>query len=636
MAKKEEIVPRTIRHGGSSQVESEETVDTGQWYWHKDPSEEAPERKYLRCVTHVGTNYVELTGTKDSPYRVHLDEFWSVCERELDPERVISERIERGQKKVRELMGKVHEITARLALTNGPGLGSGNEGAALARMDASVSANDHKAALIKAKETELPQLFKEIKEEHERVSDWMVAGLLPMKAQAREMAGVMKIIEGRIFNVELYAGLSERVKVIREGEAAGVAEQIHLMQRLCYMDEECLAQYEVGGMKFDDIVEFDEWLARPENMDRLIPHPKCVTSFRVRRNRREIQFEGSISLFIQMHMEAEDDKATFLYIRNGERLYRMSTSLDFNAKLFPDMDARHRGTERLWAKTFIGLTDDDLITEGAYLEMKKEVEMEEAERKHNLKKAPKNEKWRYQGHSHHDFYKYVPYDRSTVLYDDIAKREADRMEKQNRVALILQGLLDRSEVFHPHPDWKIWTPEGFEQALVLEYDESRALTTGEKPDFEEYRARLNASIVAGTATIGQDRLWARLEAERERKREENNWRRRERSYQPEEVRPYGNPGPGKIARVAVATKTGKLVYKWTKKRSDDRWNQTRIPCVLAVQSRQVLNVDAYTSGDFRIFFNDPRTRADYLKWAPLLLEAEEYKAGNRKVGPEKD
>jgi len=38
----------------------------------------------------------------------------------------------------------------------------------------------------------------------------------------------------------------------------------------------------------------------------------------------------------------------------------------------------------------------------------------------------------------------------------------------------------------------------------------------------------------------------------------------------------------------------------------------------------VINADAYTAGDYRIFFNDPRTRADYLEWAPLLLAAEDY------------
>ena len=39
----------------------------------------------------------------------------------------------------------------------------------------------------------------------------------------------------------------------------------------------------------------------------------------------------------------------------------------------------------------------------------------------------------------------------------------------------------------------------------------------------------------------------------------------------------------------------------------------------------------YKPGDFKIFFNDPRTRADYVKWAPFLLAAEDYHAGKRKV-----
>jgi hypothetical protein len=29
------------------------------------------------------------------------------------------------------------------------------------------------------------------------------------------------------------------------------------------MDEECLAQYEAGGMDFESLSEFDKWLARP-------------------------------------------------------------------------------------------------------------------------------------------------------------------------------------------------------------------------------------------------------------------------------------------------------------------------------------------------------------------------------------
>jgi len=39
----------------------------------------------------------------------------------------------------------------------------------------------------------------------------------------------------------------------------------------------------------------------------------------------------------------------------------------------------------------------------------------------------------------------------------------------------------------------------------------------------------------------------------------------------------------------------------------------------------LLNVDAYVPGDYRQFYLDPRTRQQYLQWAPLLLAAEDFK-----------
>jgi hypothetical protein len=42
----------------------------------------------------------------------------------------------------------------------------------------------------------------------------------------------------------------------------------------------------------------------------------------------------------------------------------------------------------------------------------------------------------------------------------------------------------------------------------------------------------------------------------------------------------------------------------------------------------MFNISGYKLGDFKHFFNDPRTRRDYLKWAHLLLTAEEYHAGS--------
>ena len=96
------------------------------------------------------------------------------------------------------------------------------------------------------------------------------------------------------------------------------------------------------------------------------------------------------------------------------------------------------------------------------------------------------------------FYSYVQWSKASVYFDDISAKVQAQVDRHNRLVLVLQGLLDRSPVFHPHPPWKIWNADGMAAAMELLYDESRALVSGPKPDFEAYRARLNRSIKAGS------------------------------------------------------------------------------------------------------------------------------------------
>jgi hypothetical protein len=87
-----------------------------------------------------------------------------------------------------------------------------------------------------------------------------------------------------------------------------------------------------------------------------------------------------------------------------------------------------------------------------------------------------------------------------------------------------------------------------------------------------------------------------------------------------------------VAKVGAKSKT--VTYEWVRDRSNYHYDSSadrKIGCKLTIKAEKVLNVSAYKPGDFHQFFDDPRTRQDYLKWAWLLLEAEEYHAGNREV-----
>jgi hypothetical protein len=166
-------------------------------------------------------------------------------------------------------------------------------------------------------------------------------------------------------------------------------------------------------------------------------------------------------------------------------------------------------------------------------------------------------------------------------------------------------------------------PDGFEAGIRLIYDDSRAMTSGDAPDFEAYRARLNSELETGSITVGQEDFWERREADKENARQRADYRNKYPSHYVH-YKPSGDPGPGGLAIVDRYSKKG-CTYRW------NRWSERAqgiTASSVTVPPSALLNVSAYEPGDFRQFYADPRTRADYVQWAPLLLAAEEYWAGN--------
>jgi hypothetical protein len=647
--------------------------EIGQWYWITSKDTEWNEKKkrydpfdydWLGCVTEIGSNYVQFTGIGQGKYnssgseRVHIDQFDERCRLELNAEAILNQGVLERQKKVNDLMHEVRRLTASLSVpVNGVLPAPAAETNALIHVGSTSNIAEYKQALIKAKTEQLPALFEKIKETNQELANWMSASLIPLKAEVGQLTPAIKAIESRIFNVELYAGLSEEVVRIKDGEPAGLTEKLVLFQRRAYMDEECLADYQTGGMDFKKIEEFDAWLVKPNNLARLLPFPRCIVAFQIRRKEKER--EGwTYEDFVRINFEREMDKLTFLYIRNGERVYRLNTAIEFDEKLFPDIGNLDT-TQRLFVsrsnidrpgapKVFI--TADDF-----------EVRCQEWDRHEASKKGrdgfgdPKTCLCRTEKGKNYCAFRhvidgdpretFVEFNDDTVYYDDIRKHLDEEMAKHNRLVLVLQGLYDRSEILQPHPPYRLSTPAGFDTALRLVYDQDKALTPGEAPDFEAYRAKLNKSLKTGSVVVGQEISWLVREAERENER-----RRRSRGfgsgyYEVTRYTPYGDPGPGEVARITrFSKKNRKATFKWSRRAQRGKWvkNPERpgylmmvypaVPCSIDVSDEHLLNVDAYKPGDYHIFFDDPRTRADYLKWAGYLLEAEEYHAGNRKIG----
>lgn len=602
-----------------ARIEREEAhaiLVVGQWVWVKGRDwEDETVTEWLACVTDLGSNYVELCAPSGSAIRVHFDDATEKLRHEPDPDAVINAQIHRWTHESKRLLSEVRELSARLGLKTAGALPAPHaQGSAtgLVVMSGQTDIAGYKAELIEAKDATLPALFEEIRRVNEKLKVWMTAPTLPLKASISSMKESLGEITDRLFNLSLYAGLVENAVRCSDGTPASPEAKLHVMQRRLYMDEECLLNYTAGGMTFSNINAFDAWLSKPENRDRILPFPRTLVAMRVRRRAQDREWDGSLlSTWINIHAEHRD-KFTYLYVRNGEQVWRIGCEMEFGEMIFPDKSL-YDPSEAMMVRVFAGHVSET-ITRGEYDARYAQWETTPEAKRWSLSFRPEN---------------WSPCDSSNVYFDECLAIIASKIKEYNRIVLIIQGLFDRSQVLHPHPPVQTWTPDGFNQAIQLVYDAQMVLDNGAPPDFEAYRARCNASLTAGSITAGQDIYWEVCMAEREMRRRRADYRlsESERYRTIKRWRPDGNPGPGTVAVIQEWKPRNRVAkFKWQRQRWT-RYGDEHADASVQVPATALFNVSAYTPGDYLQFFRDHRTRAQYLQWAPLLLAAEDYHAG---------
>lgn len=647
-------------------IEVDDRPEVGSWWWvtareRIDDDDLDRGRQWLACVTRLGSNYAKLNGVRFNT-RISFDDFHGRCIAEPNPQAFIDRKLDEHKGNVRQLMGEIKRVCAQLGVPMNQALAEAEASSqALATTSDVADAKAYGEALVLAKDETLPELFKQVKEQHAHLATWMKAELIPAEAELKRAQKVTKVIEQKIHTVELYAGLQEELVQIRDGEPAEASTKVHLLQRRCYMDEECLAAYEAGGMDFKSIKAFDKWIARDENMARILPHERCVVAMRVRRFDKDY---SDLSAFIRFHLN-NANKRTFLYIRNGRQLWRMETSIDFGPELFPRReDSELLGSDEIWIQNNVIISGTPDIISGrereAMIDKYKRSRRRHARHLWQWHNAGKpKDTWTYiagddevyagwePGTEHkqhgrpwssdHDEAKY--YDRITpahLYYDDAMARIQKAAADHNKIAVIVQGLLDRSTCLHPHPPWRLWTAEGFTSGIELVYDASLTITAGEAPSWPEYRRQLNKSLRPGAVTLGQHKAW--YEDMTERYGDDRYGGSRGGGW-PASV----GSGPDHIDTV-TDVRGGKLCYAFTRSRSRATWVPSNRPGYIkkawpdievkwwaskALVDEHITCIDAYTPGDFHMFFDDPRTREQYLQWAPVLLTAENWHATRR-------
>lgn len=417
-----------------------------------------------------------------------------------------------------------------------------------------------------------------MKEEMEKRTREAMAIITPLKA-------MIKQLEEGIWTVNLYLGRDEQITTLRKGEPAPQGEPIRIRQLVLSMDEET-AITEGRGLDFKEVEKFDEWLlADPAHLDQVLPEMKGIVAIRPRAE--ETKEEG------YWRREAEKrDKHTYFLIRNGECLYRLWTDFSIGERMVPA------------AAEFERLFRD---------------------RKRNWNTGEREE------------YTLEPGDDG---YDQAAERAAYRERDYTRMGLILQGLGERTAVFHPLPAEGLHFLDGSAAQrgdVIFIRDAERTMGKGDE-DFDTWLRRVNGELQVGMRIVGAFHGYDgnfRRENEYER-REGDNRRGHSRLSPPAASYPKDDEAHTLESRYREG-------FKFLYQRTDTRWGyrpnpdrpgyemwteleyEKRASCTIYPEDRFILAVDTTDREQMEGFLRDRLQRHHYLDMFPLLSRAIAFK-----------
>jgi len=393
-----------------------------------------------------------------------------------------------------------------------------------------------------------------------------------LQLRVGEMNRLIEKANEAIWTINLYMGRDEKIHRLAEGEPAPKEEPITLRQRVLYMDEECAELTDDGqGIDISQLGIFDEWLFEDDNLARLLPEPKGIICLHARS--REKHYADP---WLSAQMNEANRHYTYFLIRNGENIYRIYADIVLSNVLFPAA----REYEQLFRKTEFDWKTHSKKTEQI---------------------RPGN--------------------------DDYMKAMEKCEEKQRhylRVLLILQGLLDRTDIFKPLPVERIniCNQADYFEFLRFTYDTGEAVLDNSKPSFATWLSSVNANIGVGHRVVGAfDSHKAGLHGHRD-----GNFHYGVRLY-PE------NSNTPESDQVYTISRTEKHCYESTRyyftyDRGEiwDRWDgyrqsQTRGSCYIHRDDKWVLDIDAAEVADIKYYLISRKGKKEYEDMVPIMERA---------------
>ena len=400
------------------------------------------------------------------------------------------------------------------------------------------------------KSAELHALSDEIRRQMEIERSKINSVIDPLRRQ-------VKMLEEGLWTVSLYLGADEQIVQIADGDPADINEPISIRQEVLAMDEQMMEVWHDGkGLDARHVEMFDEWLLDPENLAAVLPERKGVVVFRPRRQFRDYGNEIANDVMAQLNAQS------YWLIRNGDRLWRMTTDIQVGDHLVP--------------------RDDEY-------------------------EAPF---WRDQYESGSDMKSQRVRKRVTWSHD-IAKAE-ERVEALRRhftrTTLVLQGLLDRTMIFHPLQVARaaLTDLDTYEGIVRIVRDNERLLGDGHVP-FVEWQQGLMSKLAIGMRVVG-------------------NWRSADERVSPSSA---SDPLPSEVYLVEEK-RGGAFVFKYERRDSRYGWEfvdygrwgewpyKNRASCKIFPSDPFVIPIDAATVEEMERYLNWRTERHNYLSMVPLL------------------
>jgi len=359
--------------------------------------------------------------------------------------------------------------------------------------------------------------------------------------------------------INLYLGRDEEIITLRDGASAPADTPITLRQLVLAMDEECAVAAEHGGIDAHSIEQFDEWLlADPAHLDQVLPEAKGVVVLVPRWTEKNYG-----DPWVNMIM-AEENRRSYWLLRNGSRLYRMATAFHVGKTLVPKRDE------------FLSF-----FFEERYNHTTGQMER-------------------------------VPLEVGSRAYMQAEERAEARNRHFMRVALILQGLLDRTPIFHPLPEpIQITRPDPFERGLVrIVNDAELALSDGHER-YRDWLARINGALEVGMRIFGDFHSW------------EGGFRQmREKGYTHPRLHPPRDDGPGSNTLYRLEGKrNGGFYFLYERREYGYGGYERRASCVVEPTDRFILAFDAATAEEMEYYLRSRLDRREYVTMFPLLKAA---------------